>query len=72
MTRNDAWDGGVEREALKALLEGWRCRVQHKANPLHVYCRLVDLGMGRFLSRKVCVFYERLVYSGGRREWNRD
>ena len=62
----------MEREVQKAMLEGWRYRVQHKANPLHVYCRLVDLGMGRFLSRKVCVFYERLVFPPGRREWRRD
>jgi hypothetical protein len=62
----------VEREAQKALLEGWRYRVQHKAHPLHVYCRLMDLGLGRFLSRRVCVLYERLVFPAGRREWRRD
>ena len=56
----------------KAALSGWRYRLQHRANPLHVYCRLMDLGIGRFLSRKLCVFYEKHLYPPGRREWKKD
>ncbi|MCF8060886.1 MAG: hypothetical protein K9M82_00080 [Deltaproteobacteria bacterium] len=62
----------METDAQKVMLESWRYRVQHRTNPLHVYCRLVDLGMGRFLSRKVCVLYERLIFPPGRREWRKD
>jgi copper oxidase (laccase) domain-containing protein len=56
----------------KAMLQCWRYRLQHRANPLHVYCRLMDLGMGRFISRRVCTFYEKVVFFSGRREWRRD
>jgi hypothetical protein len=72
LRRDHLAEGAVETEERKALLECWRYRVQHKTNPLHVYCRLVDLGMGRFLSKKVCVLYERLVFPAGRREWRRE
>lgn len=37
-----------------------RCRFQHRLNPLHVYCRLRELGVpGRFAVRVASV-YERL------------
>lgn len=35
---------------------------QHYANPLHVYCRLIDLGIKKEISRKICTGYE-LVYN---------
>jgi len=56
----------------KTVLTCWRYRFQHRANPLHVYCRLMDLGMGRYISRKLCTFYERYLYPQGRREWKSD
>ncbi len=58
----------METEELKAILGCWRYRFQHRANPLHVYCRLVDLGLGRFISRRICVFYEKIVFFPGKRE----
>ena len=61
----------VETDARKALLESWRYRLQHRANPLHVYCRLMDLGMGPFLSRTLCVIYEKLFFPAGRWEWRK-
>ena len=60
-------EGLVEMDLEKAMLEDWRYRLQHRTNPLHVYCRLMDLGLGRFLSRRLCVFYERLFFPPGRR-----
>ena len=56
----------------KEVLRSWRYRIQHRANPLHVYCRLMDLGLGRWLSRRVCTFYEKHLYPAGHREWKRD
>lgn len=50
----------------KARLGCWRYRIQHRVNPLHVYCRLLDLGVGRFISRRICVFYEKLLFPNGR------
>ena len=36
--------------------------VQHIANPLHVYCRLIDFGMGEGLSKRMSMFYEKYLY----------
>jgi hypothetical protein len=33
--------------------------LQHYLNPLHIYCRLRDLGLSRWQAIKVCKFYER-------------
>lgn len=35
-------------------------RLRHILNPLHVYCRLVDCGLGRRQARRVCSVYARL------------
>ena len=43
---------------VKKLLE-----VQHRFNPLHVHCRLVESGMSKHLSISLCRCYEVLVYS---------
>jgi hypothetical protein len=40
-------------------LENW---VQHKMNPLHIYCRLIDLGVHEEFSKKCGVFYEKYIY----------
>jgi hypothetical protein len=37
--------------------------VQHRFNPLHVHCRLVENGLNRGLSISICRCYEILVYS---------
>ena len=52
----------MDTEEQKAMLQCWRYRIQHRSNPLHVYCRLVDLGMGRFISRRICTFYEKVIF----------
>jgi hypothetical protein len=48
--------------------------VQHISNPLHIYCRLMDLGMHEEFSKKFGVFYEKYVYHhlmrDLRRLWN--
>ncbi|MBU1230205.1 MAG: hypothetical protein KKA55_10600 [Proteobacteria bacterium] len=35
---------------------------QHYLNPLHVYCRLRDLGLPSPVARTLCAGYERVVY----------
>lgn len=35
---------------------------QHLLNPLHVYCRLRDMGVKAASARRVTGRYERLVY----------
>lgn len=37
--------------------------IQHRLNPLHVYCRLIEIGMSKRFSFSVCKYYEILVYS---------
>ena len=39
-----------------------RCRLQHRLNPLHVYCRLRTLGMAHDPARALSFCYERMVY----------
>ncbi len=34
----------------------------HHLNPLHLYCRLRDLGLSSALARSLTQGYERLVY----------
>jgi hypothetical protein len=36
--------------------------LQHYFNPLHVYCRLRDLGIPKVLALFMCRFYERAVF----------
>jgi len=36
--------------------------LQHIANPLHVYCRLIDFGVSSDISKKVSVIYEKYLY----------
>jgi len=38
-----------------------RTWMQHYLNGLHVYCRLIDLGMGAHLARRIASLYERLL-----------
>lgn len=34
----------------------------HIANPLHLYCKLVDVGLGKWISCKVCKVYEHTAW----------
>jgi hypothetical protein len=36
--------------------------IKHYMNPLHVYCRLRDVGLGKDRARCVCQWYERCVF----------
>jgi hypothetical protein len=37
--------------------------VQHRLNPLHVYCRLLDRGINRRISVWICRTYEILFFA---------
>ena len=37
--------------------------IQHRLNPLHLYCRLMDRGMGKRFSLRFCWYYHLLVYA---------
>ena len=37
--------------------------MNHYLNPLHVYCRLVDVGISKAISRKIVDVYERWLYN---------
>ena len=37
--------------------------IQHRLNPLHVYCRLIERGMNKRFSLSICRYYEILIYS---------
>lgn len=43
---------------------------QHISNPLHVYCRLLDLGLDTVSSKRISIFYEKYFFhyfmKGGR------
>ncbi len=36
--------------------------VQHYFNPLHVYCRLREIGVNTCTAQRFCTVYERFVY----------
>jgi len=36
--------------------------IQHRLNPLHVYCRLLDRGLSKHFSAYLCRYYETLVF----------
>jgi len=37
--------------------------IQHRFNPLHVHCRLVEGGLNKRFSLSICRYYEILIYS---------
>jgi hypothetical protein len=39
-----------------------RSKLQHRLNPLHVYCRLRCLGVAHHPARAMCYCYERMLY----------
>jgi hypothetical protein len=46
----------------EANMKAFRKHCQHIFNPLHVYCRLRQLGFTLGLARNVCRAYERGLY----------
>ncbi|MBW1998201.1 MAG: hypothetical protein JRJ29_09595 [Deltaproteobacteria bacterium] len=36
--------------------------IEHYVNPLHVYCRLRDLGVSKATARLACSAYERSIF----------
>ncbi|MGE4194329.1 MAG: hypothetical protein AB7E51_13130 [Pseudodesulfovibrio sp.] len=43
-------------------MNGLRSRLQHRLNPLHVYCRLRSLGLAHRTASAVSLCYERALY----------
>ena len=43
-------------------VEGKFLAIQHRLNPLHVYCRLLDRGLGRRISASLGKTYEALIF----------
>jgi len=43
-------------------MEAMMLSIQHHLNPLHIYCRLVKMGVNKGLSKSVCWYYELLIY----------
>ncbi len=39
-----------------------RDAVQHFLNPLHMYCRLKDMGLAGPTAHRMCLVYERFIY----------
>ena len=37
-------------------------KLQHYLNPLHIYCRLIDFGLPKTISKYLCRFYEKAVF----------
>ena len=36
--------------------------LEHKFNPLHVYCRMVDFGIDKKYARRIAKLYETHIY----------
>jgi len=36
--------------------------LKHYLNPLHIYCRLRDMGIGKETAHFLCCFYERSIF----------
>jgi hypothetical protein len=43
-------------------LQNLMLALQHRLNPLHMYCRLLDMGLSKRLSGIICRYYEILMY----------
>ncbi len=42
---------------------GTMLNIQHRFNPLHVHCRLVERGLNKGLSALICKWYGIFIYS---------
>lgn len=45
----------------RSVMRAWR-KSCHWVNPLHLYCRLMDLGLRREYSEMVCKCYEVVLF----------
>ena len=36
--------------------------LQHYLNPLHIYCRLRDMGIAKKIALRLCRLYERVIF----------
>lgn len=52
-------NGDVQFSNFKELIIG---ETKHILNPLHVYCRLIDIGLSKSIAKTVCSFYERTLF----------
>jgi len=43
-------------------MKTYRTLFEHFANPLHMYCRLMDFGFSSAFSKRLGMFYERYFY----------
>jgi hypothetical protein len=53
----------MEETLMRTGLKMMMLNIQHRFNPLHVYCRLVERGLNRKSSLSICRCYEILIYS---------
>jgi hypothetical protein len=56
----EGWAGrkpGMSAKVVRKLLS-----IQHRFNPLHLYCRFLQRGLTRERSMMICRFYEVLVF----------
>ena len=40
-----------------------RLSLEHYLNPLHIYCRLIDIGIKREMARSLSIYYEKVLKS---------
>ena len=40
----------------------FKCSLEHKMNPLHVYCRLVEAGLDKKVARYLATKYEFFIF----------
>lgn len=52
----------ADKKEKEAAMQAIRARLQHRLNPLHVYCRLRDCGLGDQTAQRLSSCWERLVY----------
>lgn len=59
--RRDTYKSGILNSRAEFMVG--RClAIQHRLNPLHVYCRFRDRGLSDKLSVSICRTYESLVF----------
>ena len=59
--RRQTYKGGILKSRA-GFMVGRCLAVQHRLNPLHVYCRFRDRGLSDKLSVSICRTYERLIF----------
>jgi len=52
---------------VKNLSEKYSPSVKHYFNPLHIYCRLIDLSIDKKYAKRIGVLYENHIYKKLRR-----